>query len=50
MTRRWAMRIVFIFGDAGAAARHGHLAEAVVLKPYTGPQIVAAVARLGSTR
>ena len=47
LTRRWDVRVIFISGDAPAAARHAHLAEAVVLKPYTGPQILAAVARLG---
>jgi two-component system, response regulator PdtaR len=49
LTRSWDVRIIFISGDTAAAARHAHLAEAVVLKPYTGPQILAAVARLGRT-
>ncbi len=46
LTRRWDVRIIFLSGDAAAADRHAHLAEAVVLKPYTGPQILEAVARL----
>ena len=47
LTRRWDVRIIFISGDTAAADRHAHLAEAVVLKPYTASQILAAVARLG---
>ncbi|MFN7111155.1 MAG: response regulator [Brevundimonas sp.] len=47
LTRRWDVRVIFISGDADAAARYAPLAEALVLKPYTGPQILAAVGRLG---
>jgi CheY-like chemotaxis protein len=47
LARRWGVRIIFISGDTAAADRHRHLAEAVVLKPYTGAQILAAVAQLG---
>lgn len=46
LTRRWDVRVIFISGDADAAARYAPLAEALVLKPYTGPQILAAVGRL----
>lgn len=47
LTRRWDIRVIFISGDAEAATRYAPLAEALVLKPYTGPQILAAAARLG---
>ena len=47
LTDRWKVRVVFISGDVTAAAQHADLAEALVLKPYTGPQILEVVARLG---
>ncbi|OGN49628.1 MAG: response regulator receiver protein [Caulobacterales bacterium RIFOXYB1_FULL_67_16] len=46
LARRWGVRIIFVSGDGPAVERHAHLAEAVVIKPYTGAQILAAVARL----
>lgn len=46
LTQRWDVKVVFISGDVTAAARNADLAEALVLKPYTGPQILEAVARL----
>lgn len=46
LTGRWKLRVIFISGDVAAAARHADLAESLVLKPYTGPQILEAVARL----
>lgn len=46
LTDRWKVRVVFISGDVTAAAQHADLAEALVLKPYTGPQILEVVARL----
>jgi len=48
LTGRWDVRVVFISGDVTAAARHADRAEALVLKPYTGPQILEAVTRLGA--
>ena len=50
LTRRWDVRVIFVSGDVTAAARHADMAEALVLKPYTGPQILEAVARLDVTR
>ena len=46
LTGRWDVRVIFMSGDVAAAARHADLAEALVLKPYTGLQILEAVARL----
>ena len=46
LTARWDVRVIFISGDVSAAARHADLAEALVLKPYNGAQILEAVARL----
>jgi two-component system, response regulator PdtaR len=47
LTRRWDVRVIFISGDVAAAARDADMAEALVLKPYNGAQILEAVARLG---
>jgi len=49
LTDRWDVKVIFISGDVTAAARHADLAQALVLKPYTGPQILEAVARLGAS-
>ena len=49
LTDRWAVRVIFISGDVAAAARNADMAEALVLKPYNGAQILEAVARLGRT-
>jgi len=47
LTDRWAVRVIFISGDVAAAAKNADMAEALVLKPYNGAQILEAVARLG---
>ncbi len=47
LTDRWDVQVVFISGDVTLAARHADRAEALVLKPYTGAQILEAVTRLG---
>ncbi|CAN5466695.1 hypothetical protein BH10PSE1_BH10PSE1_17420 [soil metagenome] len=43
---RWGVPVVFLSGDLPAAARHAELAEALVLKPYTGREVLDAVARI----
>ncbi len=43
---RWGLPALFLTGDIGAAARHADLAEALVLKPYTGAQVLEAIARV----
>ena len=48
LTDRWDVQVVFISGDVTLAARHADRAEALVLKPYTGAQILEAVTRLGA--
>lgn len=45
---RWGLRVLFLSGDVGAAARHADLAEALVLKPYSGRDVLEAVARVGA--
>ncbi|MRL69009.1 response regulator [Brevundimonas sp. SPF441] len=46
LTDRWAVRVIFISGDVAAAAKNADMAEALVLKPYNGAQILEAVSRL----
>ncbi|SPU54760.1 response regulator [Brevundimonas vesicularis] len=46
LTDRWAVQVIFISGDVAAAAKNADMAEALVLKPYNGAQILEAVARL----
>jgi len=43
---RWGLPVLFLTGDIGAAARNADLAEALVLKPYTGRQVLEAIARV----
>ncbi|WP_306002800.1 response regulator [Brevundimonas sp. C43] len=46
LTDRWAVRVIFISGDVAVAAKNADMAEALVLKPYNGAQILEALARL----
>ncbi|WP_066625220.1 response regulator [Brevundimonas vesicularis] len=46
LTDRWGVRVIFISGDVAAAAKNADMAEALVLQPYNGAQILEAVARL----
>ena len=46
LTDRWAVRVIFISGDVAAAAKNADMAEALVLKPYNGAQILEVLARL----
>ncbi|NBB65742.1 response regulator [Pseudomonas sp. ODNR1LW] len=46
LIRRWGVRIIFVSGDGPALERQAGLADVVVMKPYTGAQILAAVAGL----
>lgn len=47
---RWGTPIIFLSGDVTAAARHVDLAEAMVLKPYTSRDVLAALAHLQAGR
>lgn len=42
---RWGVRSIFLSGDVTTAARYADLAEALVTKPYSGREVLAAVAR-----
>ncbi|MFJ6025191.1 response regulator [Brevundimonas sp. NPDC092305] len=43
---RWGVPSIFLSGDVTAAARHADLAEALVSKPYTGREVLAALGRI----
>lgn len=40
---KWGTPAIFVSGDVTLAARHAELATALVIKPYTGAQILAAL-------
>ncbi len=42
---RWGVPSMFLSGDVGAAARHAEAAEALLLKPYSGRDVLEAVSR-----
>lgn len=44
---RWGLKVLFLSGDVTAAARNADLAESMLLKPYTGRQLLDAVSRAG---
>jgi len=46
LSRRWDTRILFLSGDVKAAAGAADLAERLLLKPYTGAEVLRAVADL----
>ena len=43
---RWGTPVVFLSGDVSAAAANAELAAAMVIKPYTGRDVLDALARL----
>ena len=47
---RWGVPVIFLSGDVSAAAAHAELAVAMVIKPYTGRDVLDALARLELAR
>ncbi|WGM32750.1 response regulator [Brevundimonas sp. NIBR11] len=45
---RWGLKVVFLSGDVTAAASHAEVAEAMVIKPYRGADVLAALQRLSA--
>ncbi len=43
---RWGLKVVFLSGDVTAAASHADIAEAMVIKPYRGADVLAALRRI----
>lgn len=43
---RWGVPVIFLSGDVTAAARNAELAAAMVIKPYSGRDVLDAIARL----
>ncbi|WP_313576468.1 response regulator [Brevundimonas sp.] len=43
---RWGVPVIFLSGDVTAAAHNAELAAAMVIKPYTGRDVLDAIARL----
>ena len=43
---RWGLKVVFLSGDVTAAASHADIAEAMVIKPYRGADVLAALKRI----
>ncbi|MGH7019427.1 MAG: response regulator [Brevundimonas sp.] len=43
---RWGVPVIFLSGDVSAAAANAELAAAMVIKPYTGRDVLDAIARL----
>ncbi|CAN5238848.1 hypothetical protein BH09PSE1_BH09PSE1_07080 [soil metagenome] len=42
---RWGVPVIFLTGDLGLAALHADMAEALILKPYSGRDVLDAIAR-----
>jgi len=47
---RWGVPVIFLSGDVSAAAANAELAAAMVIKPYTGRDVLDALARLQPRR
>jgi len=43
LKQSWGVPVMFLSGDVAAAARHAELAMALVLKPYSGRDVLAAI-------
>lgn len=44
---RWGLKVVFLSGDVTAAAGHADVAQAMVIKPYRGADVLAALRQVG---
>ena len=47
---RWGLKVIFLSGDVTAAASQADIAEAMIIKPYRGADVLAALQRLSSIR
>lgn len=47
---RWDVPAMFLSGDVGTAARHAEAAEALLLKPYGGRDVLDALSRWAAAR
>lgn len=45
LKQSWGVPVLFLSGDVAAAARHARLATALVLKPYSGRDVLNGIAR-----
>lgn len=43
---RWGIKVVFLSGDVSAAAGHADIAETMIIKPYRGADVLAALQRI----
>jgi CheY-like chemotaxis protein len=43
---RWGLRVIFLSGDVTAAARHADIAETMIIKPYRGADVLAALRKV----
>lgn len=42
---RWGLKIIFLSGNVAAAASHADIAEAMIIKPYRGADVLGALQR-----
>lgn len=47
---RWGLPVMFLTGDLAQAAAHADLSEALILKPYSGRDVLEALAAYQATR
>lgn len=45
LKQSWDVPVIFLSGDVAAAARHARLATALVMKPYSGRDVLNGIAR-----
>ena len=43
---RWGLKVIFLSGDVTAAASHADIAEAMIIKPYRGADVLGALKRV----
>ncbi len=47
---RWGLKVVFLSGDVAAAASHADIAETMIIKPYRGAEVLAALQRVSGDK
>lgn len=47
---RWGLRVIFLSGDVTAAASHADIADTMIIKPYRGAEVLAALRKVSGDK
>lgn len=47
---RWGLKVIFLSGDVTAAASHADIADTMIIKPYRGAEVLAALRKVSGDK